>query len=258
MTAMRVTVLGCGGSTGVPMIGNRWGRCDPANPRNRRLRASILVEQGGAAVLVDTSPDLREQLLAAGVARLDAVVWTHVHADHCHGIDELREINRLMHRPIPVFGEAGVLEELKRRFGYCFKPLEPEVTFYYRPVLEPRVIAGPFGIDGIEVVPFEQDHGYSTSLGLRFGTFAYSTDVVRLDDRAFAALEGVDVWVVDCVREEPHPVHSHLEQTLAWIERVRPKRTILTHMGPGLDYDELRSKLPAGVEPAYDGMVIEL
>ncbi|MCW2246677.1 phosphoribosyl 1,2-cyclic phosphate phosphodiesterase [Azospirillum fermentarium] len=253
---MRVTILGSGGSAGVPVIGNQWGDCDPANPRNRRTRPSVLVEQDGVAILVDTSPDLRQQLLDADVQRLDAVVWTHQHADHAHGIDELREICRLMQAPLDVYGMAEHVEELKRRFGYCFQPL-PEGAPVYRPVLTPHDVSGPFSVKGVTVTPFVQDHGYTLTLGYRFGDFAYSTDVVRLDEAAFAALEGVKVWVVDCVREDPpHPVHSHLAQTLDWIARVKPERAFLTHMNNTMDYETIRRKLPPGVEPAYDGLVI--
>lgn len=255
---MKVTILGCGGSSGVPVIGNQWGDCDPANPKNRRSRASILVEQDGASILVDTSPDLRQQLLDAGVSRLDAVLWTHNHADHAHGLDELREICRLMQKPIPVFGMAGHLADIARRFDYAFAPLPPDAPLY-RPVLVPHEIDGPFEVAGVPVRPFVQDHGWMPTLGFRFGNFSYSTDVVRLDEAAFAALEGTEVWVVDCVRvEPPHPVHSHLAQTLEWIDRVKPKRAYLTHMNQTMDYDAVRRILPPGVEPAYDGLVIEL
>ncbi len=255
---MRVTVLGSGGSAGVPVIGNQWGNCDPTNPKNHRTRPSVLVEQDGVAVLVDTSPDLRQQLLAADVQRLDAVVWSHQHADHAHGIDELREICRLMQKPLDVYGMADHMEELKRRFGYCFQPL-PEGAPVYRPVLTPHAVDGPFSVKGMTIIPFVQDHGYTLTLGYRFGDFAYSTDVVRLDEAAFAALAGVKVWVVDCVREEPpHPVHSHLAQTLDWIARVKPERAYLTHMNNTMDYETVRRKLPPGVEPAYDGLVIEV
>lgn len=258
MSAMRVTVLGCGGSSGVPVIGNQWGDCDPANPRNRRLRPSVLVEQGGVSILVDTTPDLRQQLLSADVRRLDAVLWTHNHADHAHGLDELREICRLMQAPLNVYGMAVHLDEIAARFGYAFAPLRPGDPIY-RPVLVPHAVDGPFDVAGLRVVPFVQDHGYMPTLGFRFGAFAYSTDVVRLDEAAFSALEGIEVWVVDCVRvEPPHPVHSHLAQTLEWIARVKPKRAYLTHMNHTMDYDAVRRLLPPGVEPAYDGLVIEI
>ena len=208
---MRVTVLGCGGSNGVPTIGTRWGTCDPANPKNRRRRPSVLVEEGGTVILVDTTPDLREQLIDARVEKLDAVLYSHDHADHSHGLDDLREINRLMGAAVPVFGIKETLDGLASRFGYCFHPLKAGEN-YYRPELTPHVISG-----------------------------SESTD-----------------WVVDCVRMEPHPVHSHLENTLEWIERVRPRRAWLTHMNNTMDYDTLVAILPPGVMPAHDGLVIEV
>jgi phosphoribosyl 1,2-cyclic phosphate phosphodiesterase len=254
---MRVTMLGCGASTGVPAIGPNWGRCDPGDPRNRRRRVSVLVEIGNLAILIDTSPDLREQLLDAGVARLDAVVVTHAHADHLHGIDDLRSVNRLMGRPIPLYADAKTLAEIACRFGYVFEPI-PEPGRYYKPALVPHEIVGRFEIQGIPIVPFAQDHGFSTTLGLRIGGFAYSTDVVELDEAAFTVIEGAELWIVDCLRREAHPTHSHLAKTLSWIGRVRPRRAILTHMDQSMDYRELSAELPNGVEPGRDGLVIEL
>jgi phosphoribosyl 1,2-cyclic phosphate phosphodiesterase len=254
---MKVTVLGCGPSTGVPAIGPDWGACDPGDPRNRRRRASILVESRGKTVLIDTSPDLREQLLGAGVGRIDAVILTHTHADHLHGIDDLRAVNRVMQRAIPLYAEARSLAEIKQRFGYALKPVSADGMFF-KPTVTPQVIAGPFAAAGLPVTPFEQDHGYSKTLGFRIGAFGYSTDVVELDDAAFAALAGVELWIVDCLRYEPHPTHSHVAKTLEWIERVKPKRAILTHLDRPLDYAELAAQLPPGVEPGYDGLVVEL
>jgi phosphoribosyl 1,2-cyclic phosphate phosphodiesterase len=254
---MRVTVLGCGASTGVPAIGPNWGRCDPKDPRNRRRRVSALVEVGPVSILIDTSPDLREQLIDASVSRLDAVVVTHAHADHLHGIDDLRSVNRLMRQAIPLYADAKTLAEIERRFGYVLEPVE-EAGRYYKPTLVPHEIVEPFEIQGIPIVPFAQDHGFSTTLGLRIGAFAYSTDVTELDDAAFAAIEGVELWIVDCLRREPHPTHSHLAKTLSWIARVRPRRALLTHMDQSMDYRELAAELPSGVEPAQDGLAIEL
>ena len=254
---MRVTVLGCGASTGVPVIGGEWGRCDPGDPRNRRRRVSVLVEIGGVVILIDTSPDLREQLLDAGVARIDAVLLTHAHADHLHGIDDLRSVNRLMRSAIPLYTDHRTLAEIDCRFGYVLKPVE-EPGRYYKPTLEAHEIAGPFEVRGVPVVPFAQDHGFSTTLGFRIGGFAYSTDVTELDDDAFAALAGVELWIVDCLRREPHPTHSHLEKTLSWIARVGPRRAVLTHMDQSLDYRDLNAELPNGVEPGQDGLVIEV
>jgi phosphoribosyl 1,2-cyclic phosphate phosphodiesterase len=254
---MKVTVLGCGPSWGVPAIGPDWGRCDPAEPRNRRRRCSLLVESRGGALLIDTSPDLREQLLDADTARLDAVLLTHAHADHLHGIDDLRIVNKLIGRPIPFYASAGSLAEVEQRFGYALMPAVPGRPLY-RPALTAQEIDGPFRAAGMPVVPFAQSHGYSTTLGFRIGQLAYSTDVAELDDNAFAALAGVELWIVDCLRREPHPTHGHLKKTLAWIERVRPRRAVLTHMDQSLDYRELGAELPPGVEPGYDGLTIEV
>ncbi len=254
---MKVTVLGCGASWGVPAIGPDWGRCDPADPRKRRRRGSLLVESRGRALLIDTSPDLREQLLDAGASRLDAVLLTHAHADHVHGIDDLRMVNHLMGQPIPLFATAETLAEVERRFGYALRPAVPGKPLY-RPALEPHPISGPFAAAGMAVVPFAQNHGFMDTLGFRVGAMAYSTDVTELDDAAFAALAGVELWIVDCLRREPHPTHSHVAKTLAWIARVRPHRAVLVHMDQSLDYRELAAELPAGVEPGRDGLAIEL
>jgi phosphoribosyl 1,2-cyclic phosphate phosphodiesterase len=252
-------MLGCGPSWGVPKIGGGWGACDPLNPRNRRSRVSVLVEEGGASLLIDTSPDLREQLLAARVRRIDAVLYTHTHADHLHGIDDLRSVNQLMQSAIPVHASAPSLAEIERRFGYVFTPVQPgRQSVYYKPVLEPHEIAGPFTAAGVSVIPFRQDHGFSETLGFRIGAFAYSTDVIALDEAAFATLAGVEVWIVDCIRRREHVTHAHLAKTLGWIARVRPRRAVLTHMDESLDYATLCRELPAGVEPGHDGLVIEL
>ena len=256
---MRVTMLGCGPSWGVPRIGGDWGACDPANPKNRRRRVSILVEEGRSVLLVDTSPDLREQLLDAQVQRIDAVIFTHAHADHTHGIDDLRSVNQLMGGAIPIYADGETLASLKKRFGYVFAPSKPGLEYaYYKPTVESRVIDGPFTAAGIPVVPIAQDHGFSQSWGFRFGRFAYSTDVLRLEEAAFAALAGIEVWIVDCIRRRPHVTHSHLERTLQWIERVRPRRAVFTHMDQSLDYEALSRELPAGVEPGYDGLILEV
>ena len=207
--------------------------------------------------MIDTSPDLREQLIDARVGRLDAVVMTHAHADHLHGIDDLRALNRLMGQQIPLWANSKTLAEIRRRFGYVFDP-PSEPGRFYKPCLVAHEISGPFAIDGIAIAPFAQDHGFSTTLGFRIGPMAYSTDVVELDDAAFAALAGVELWIVDCFRRAPHPTHSHLDKTLGWIARVGPRRAVLTHMEQSLDYRELCAELPAGVEPGQDGLVIEL
>ena len=257
---MKITILGSGGSGGVPLVGGNWGRCDPNEPRNRRRRPSLLVEHGDATILIDTSPDCREQLLDAGVQRLDAVLYTHAHADHSHGLDDLRWINYAMQADLPVLSDALTYGELQRRFAYAFEPLEHEAGgYYYRPALIWReILIERFAVAGVEVVPFEQDHGFSKTLGFRIGDIAYSPDVVRLDEAALKALEGVKVWIVDCLREAEHPTHANLAQVLQWRERVGPERTILTHMNHTLDYATLKAKCPAGVEPAFDGMQVDL
>jgi phosphoribosyl 1,2-cyclic phosphate phosphodiesterase len=254
---MKITMLGCGPSMGVPAIGPDWGACDPNDPRNRRRRASLLVECRGKAILIDASPDLREQLLDAKARHIDAVIMTHAHADHLHGIDDLRAVNRLMQSPIALHADAETLAEIERRFGYVFDPPPPD-GFFYKPTLTPHEIDGPFAAAGVPIVPFAQDHGFGTTLGFRIGAFGYSTDVTELDEDAFAALAGIDAWIVDCLRYDPHPTHSHLAKTLAWIERVKPKRAVLTHIDRPLDYTELAARLPPGVEPGRDGLVIEL
>jgi phosphoribosyl 1,2-cyclic phosphate phosphodiesterase len=253
---VKITVLGCGSSGGVPLIGNKWGACDPNDPRNRRTRVSVLVEQGDAHILVDASPDLRQQLLTCNAQELTAVLFTHAHADHCHGVDDLRSINWLTKKPVDVYADEATMKELQARFPYIFRGWAGK-DGYHKPTVQPHIIAGKFRVDGLTVIPFEQDHGNAKSLGFRFNGFAYSTDVKRLDDAAFEVLGGVKVWIVDCVRETPHATHSHLEQTLEWIARVKPERAYLTHLNESMDYEALVAKLPAGVWPAHDGLVIE-
>ncbi len=258
---MKVTVLGCGGSGGVPLAdgtpGGYWGDCDPSNPKNRRRRVSILVETRDATILVDASPDLRAQLLDAAVARIDAVLMTHAHADHCHGLDELRSMIRRGRTPIPTYMSPQTRAILTQRFDYVFtSSCDPENI--YPPMLEDRSLDGAFTLSSTKVVPFVQGHGKETSTGFRIGDVAYSTDVVSLDEAAFAALEGLELWIVDCLRERPHPTHAHLELTLEWIARAKPKRAVLTHMNQEADYEALKAMCPPGVEPGYDGMVIEV
>ncbi|MBF0093026.1 MAG: MBL fold metallo-hydrolase [Alphaproteobacteria bacterium] len=256
---MRVTILGCGGAGGVPALSYGWGLCDPANPKNRRRRPAILVESGDTSILIDTPPDLREQLLDSGTRRLDAVLYSHEHADHVHGIDDLREINRIMRAPIHVHATPRAMAGIRARFAYAFSTHETGEFPIYKPWLIPHEIAGPFPVNGIEVTPFEQDHGYDmSSLGFRMGPVAYSTDVVNLNDAAFAALEGVRLWIVDCFTDREHATHAHLDKSLEWIARLKPERAILTHMSPRLDYEALKASIPAGIEPAYDGLTLEI
>ncbi len=254
---MKVTVLGCGPSWGVPALGPDWGRCDPADPRNRRRRCSLLIESRGSNVLIDLAPELRQQLLDADIARVDAVLLTHAHADHLHGIDDLRMASPRERQEIPLFATPDTLAEVEQRFGYALRPVPPGRRVY-RPALTPHQIVGGFTAAGLPVVPFAQSHGYGTTTGFRIGRLAYSTDVVELDEAAFAILAGIELWVVDCLRRTAHPTHSHHAKTLAWIGRVKPRRAVLTHMDQSLDYRELTAELPAGVEPGYDGLAIEL
>jgi phosphoribosyl 1,2-cyclic phosphate phosphodiesterase len=258
---MRATILGCGPSGGVPLLGCDCAVCTSDDPRDNRTRASILVEHEGTRVLVDTAPDLRQQLLRANVRHLDAVIHTHAHADHSHGIDDIRSINFLTGAPLEAWADAPTQSELRHRFEYVFGSEVPTGDGLWRqPQLVSRLVEGPFQVGGLDIVPFTQHHGggWNPTLGLRFGRFAYSTDVKDMPEEAFAALSGVEVWVVDCLRDRPNWAHSHLEQTLEWIARVGPRRAILTHMNHELGYTELAARLPNGVQPAYDGLVIDI
>lgn len=267
---MKVTILGSGGAGGVPLVGGDWGLCDPGEPKNRRRRVSLLIEDGPkenpTRLLVDTSPDLREQVLDAGVQRLDAVIFTHNHADHVHGIDDLRQFNRRQQAVIPAYMDAATAKSVGARFSYVFGPPGEHngKLNYYKPCLAINEIAPgrAFAVSGpggdIPVLPFDQDHGFMRTLGLRFGEVAYSTDVVNMPEAGFEALAGVGLWIVDCFARETHPTHVHLPKVLQWIERVQPECAILTHMGTAMDYGALLRELPQGVVPAYDGMTIEI
>jgi len=252
---MKVTVLGCGTSSGVPRIGNDWGQCDPSEPRNRRRRVSLLVENDGAAVVIDTSPDFREQMLAADVQRLDAVLYTHDHADHTHGIDDLRQIFHLMGSPVQCYASPATWAVLVPRFDYVFAG-----TAFYPATAVANPLPPVLEIGGMTITSFTQNHGNIDSLGYRIEAdgkaVAYSTDVKLLPASSEAAVRNLDLWVVDALRHKPHPTHSHLDQTLGWIERARPRRAVLTHMDNSLDYGELARSLPPGVEPGYDGLTI--
>jgi len=258
------TILGCGSSGGVPRPGTGWGACDPANPKNHRRRCSLLVERNGrdgvTRVLVDTGPDLRGQLLDADVTWLDAVLYTHEHADHTHGIDDLRGLFLKARRRLDVYADDPTSRMLMTRFSYCF--VQPPGSDYPAILRMHALHAGqPLTIEGkggpITVLPFCQEHGDIAALGFRFGNVAYSSDLHDLPAESVAALAGLDLWIVDSLRYHPHPSHFSVADALSWIERIKPARAILTNMHADLDYEALRVSLPANVEPAYDGMRIE-
>ncbi|MGE0108538.1 MAG: MBL fold metallo-hydrolase [Bdellovibrionales bacterium] len=256
---MKITILGCGGAGGVPLIGNNWGDCDPQNPKNRRSRVSIKVEEGATTLLVDTSPDIREQLLRAGLDDLTAILYTHAHADHTHGIDAIRSINWHVGHDVDLYADAPTLETLKRRFDFVFAPRPAEAQFILPSVEVHEINETDFQIDDVKVKSFWQNHGDGFSRGYRFNDFGYSTDVSGLDEEALAKLKGVKVWVVGAIREHPYKnKHASLATILEWIERIAPERAYLTHMDHTMDYDTLIRTLPKGVEPAYDGLEINL
>ena len=261
--SLTARILGCGSSGGVPRIGNNWGACDPANPRNRRSRCSLLLTRRGAegltSVLIDTAPDVREQLLAAGCAQVDSVLYTHDHADQCHGIDDLRALALIQRARVPIFAAEATRATLTSRFGYCFQapegsPYPPILTMHPIEVPAPVTVCGGGG--PITAQPFAVEHGATPTLGFRINGLAYTPDLNSIRDEDMGALEGLDCWIVDALRRTPHPTHFSLDDALAWIERVGPKRAIVTNMHVDLDYETLRAELPAHVEPAYDGMEI--
>ncbi len=262
MAELRFTILGCGSSGGVPRLGGLWGNCDPTNPKNARRRCSLLIERidgedAATRVLIDTSPDLRAQLLEAGVGLLDAVVYTHSHADHMHGIDDLRMIVFNRKARLPVWADAPTQEALLSRFGYAF--VQPEGS-PYPPILEMNSIAGEIAVQGaggpIRLIPFRVRHGAMDALGFRIADLAYLPDVSEIPDSAVAVLEGLDCWILDALRRAPHPTHFHLERALEWIGRMAPRRAILTNLHNDLDYDRLMAETPPHVVPAHDGMTI--
>jgi phosphoribosyl 1,2-cyclic phosphate phosphodiesterase len=252
---VRVRVLGCGTSTGVPKIGNDWGQCDPNEPRNSRLRTSILVESAGERMLVDCGPDLRQQLLAAKVNRLAGLIVTHAHGDHCHGIDELRPVSQEIGGPVPLHARAAVLEELRLRFAYAFDQSE-----FYRPIVEGRELGEELLFGDARVRFVDQPHGGPTSLGMRFDeegySVGYAVDFSDLTGDMVALYDGVDVWIADCLTRRPHPTHANLDSILGWARDLRVGQVYLVHMGNGLDYRTLTAELPDWAAPAYDGLEI--
>lgn len=260
---LRATILGCGSSAGVPRIGGDWGACDPNEPKNRRMRCSLLVEridEGGATrALIDTTPDLRTQLLAAGVGLLDGVAWTHPHADHLHGVDDLRTVVHNRGGRLPVWADGDTAEVLLSRFAYVF--VQPPGSLY-PPILDLRSIDGPFTIDGpggpITFEPFRVQHGRIEALGFRMDGLAYLPDVSDIPEDAWPALSGLEILIIDALRRKPHPTHAHLAQTLEWIERAAPRRAVLTDMHNDLDYATLSAELPPNIIAAFDGLTVEL
>jgi phosphoribosyl 1,2-cyclic phosphate phosphodiesterase len=263
MSRLRATILGCGSSGGVPRLGGEWGACDPLNPRNRRRRCSLLLERigtgGTTRVLIDTTPDMREQLLDTGVGTLDAVVYTHSHADHVHGIDDLRMIVFNTRKRLPVWADGPTQDALLSRFGYAF--VQPAGS-PYPPILDLNTIEGDFTIDGaggpLTLHPFRADHGSIDALGFRVGGLAYLPDAVRIPEESWPSLDGLEVFIVDALRHKPHPTHAHVAMALSWIERAKPERAVLTNMHVDLDYTALEAETPDHVAPAFDGMVVEV
>jgi phosphoribosyl 1,2-cyclic phosphate phosphodiesterase len=263
MAELRATILGCGSSGGVPRIGGVWGDCDPNEPRNIRRRCSLLLEritdQGRTQVLIDTAPDMRAQLLDAGIARLDAVVFTHSHADHVHGIDDLRQIVFTTRKRLPVWADGPTQDALLSRFGYAF--VQPKNS-PYPPILDLNTISGAVTIEGaggpMVLHPIRLNHGTVDALGFRVEGLAYAPDVVGIYPESWPLLEGLDIWIVDALRRKPHPSHAHLEMTLDWIARAQPRQAVLTNMHVDLDYATLCAELPDQIRPAHDGMILSL
>ncbi|MBL4602954.1 MAG: MBL fold metallo-hydrolase [Emcibacteraceae bacterium] len=255
---MKVTILGSGTSQGVPRVGgklnNGWGVCDPNNPKNRRRRVSIMVEHGDTRIIVDTGPDLREQCLSADITTLNGVLYTHDHADHTHGIDDLRAIAQNMKKEVPVYGNQNTLAVIKNRFEYIFKNRQeyPSICVAHEIDIEPFSI-GDLNIQAIELI-----HGGIITYGYRFDNVCYTTDFNDIPPSSDEYLYDLDLWIVDCLREEPHPTHCHLDQILGYVKKYKPKHTILTHMTADMDYETLKNKLPDHIEPGYDGMVLKV
>ena len=254
---MKLTILGCGTSSGVPRIGNDWGACDPAEPRNRRRRASVLVETETTRLLIDTGPDMREQLLDARIDAVDAVIWTHDHADHCHGIDDLRQLFHNRGKPVTGYARTVTLATLRARFGYAFDGRDD-----YPPTVMARELPDRLTLGDIAISVVDQPHGHIVSAGLRFEAdgkaVVYATDFHDMTTEMQRLYTGADLWVVDALRVRPHPSHANLPDVLGWVAQCRPGQTLLTHMDQSMDYATLIATLPAGVRPAHDGLVVRL
>jgi len=252
---MKLVILGCGTSTGVPVIGCNCEVCSSQNPRNRRTRASALVQTGGKTILIDTSTDLRAQSLARGLTRIDAVLFTHCHADHVHGIDDLRAFNHAQGSVIPCYGSAGTIDRIRTSFNYIFRENSGDG---WKPKLTTTAVDSPFEAAGVRVTPVPVIHGRATILGYRIGDAAYVTDCSAIPPESMEKLRGLKVLVLDALRHTPHPTHFNVAQAVEAAEALKPERTLLTHLGHNLDYGEVNERLPAGVELAYDGMEIEV
>jgi phosphoribosyl 1,2-cyclic phosphate phosphodiesterase len=252
---VKVTFLGTGTSQGVPMIGCDCQTCQSADRRDTRLRPSILVEAAGNTILVDAGPDLRTQALAHRIARVDAIVFTHGHADHILGLDDVRRFNQMARRPMPCYGDARTLDDVRKTFGYVFDPATPRGGGL--PQLELFTIAGPFCLGATEVVPVPLWHGSRPILGLRFGRVAYLTDCNRIPDESWPLLEGLDVLVLDALRQRPHPTHFSISEAVAAAARIGARRTFFTHMCHDLGHEATCAGLPEGMTLAYDGLIVE-
>ena len=254
---MKLRILGCGTSSGVPRIGDDWGSCDPSDERNRRTRSSIMVEIGGETMLVDCGPDLREQMLAAGRGTIDRLIVTHDHADHCHGIDELRVVAQNRGSPVPLHARGNVLERLRARFRYAF-----EGVALYRPVVEGVAIKDEWQLREARVRFVDQPHGGITSLGIRFDqggrSAGYAIDFHEMTPEMSAMYQGVDLWIADCLRRTPHPTHAHLDAVIGWARDLQVGQLLLTHLDNSMDYATLVSELPDWAAPAFDGQEVEL
>ena len=254
---MKVRILGCGTSSGVPRIGNDWGDCDPNEPRNRRTRSSILIDSDGEHLLVDCGPDMREQLLAAGTANLASVIVTHDHADHCHGIDDLRQISHHINAPVPLHARPDTLQRLARRFAYAF-----EGSPLYPAVIDPRPLGDTLNLGTATLTFTDQPHGGITSLGIRVeeggAALGYAIDFHDMTDEMRSLYAGVDVWICDCLRRKPHPTHAHLESVLGWARELKVGQLLLTHLDKSMDYVTLAAELPDWAAPAHDGQEVVL
>jgi phosphoribosyl 1,2-cyclic phosphate phosphodiesterase len=256
---MKIRFLGCGHSAGIPSIQGDWGNCNPANPKNQRSRSSLALEWEGQTWIIDMSPDLKQQCLRESIGQIHGVLCTHAHFDHIAGLGDLRPLAwALPEKSLPIYADQETLAHLFKAFSYAMYALPGQETKEYQPFLKPHVIYGPFKAHGQTFIPFVQDHGYTHSLGFRFGNVAYSTDVVRFSEEAFQTLENLDLWIVDCLDLVPKPSHAHLDLVLSWVERLQPRKVILTHMGPQIDYDVLRTCLPDHIILAYDGLFLDM